>query len=141
MLSLKFFRFLIISVVLSSTQLMASTEKPVKGRFVITQKGETLNDGSRESITWLFNIDGNGGGALKNSSWHAFFTCDGVYKITQDSGQLEFMWDRNANPKKVCYTPSPQFIMKKENGHWLIKSKLFPWGDGGWEQIEKITEN
>jgi hypothetical protein len=142
MQGLKWIHLFFISSLLVSLHSFASSDKPVKGRFVITQQGEEqLIDGSHESITWFFNLDGNGNALLKISSWHAQFTCDGVYQVVQENKQLQFIWKKDSNPHSACNTPPPQFIMKQDGKNkWQIKSELFLWGDGGWEDL-KISKN
>ncbi|WP_145539614.1 hypothetical protein [Yersinia kristensenii] len=139
MLTSNLTRLFVTSAFLVSIQSFSSTELPAKGRFVITQKGDELIDGSQASITWLFNLDGKGRASLKISSWHAPYTCDGVYQVVQEGKQLKFIWKESSNPDGECNTLSPQFIMEKEAGNqWHIKSELFPWGKGGWENIENV---
>jgi hypothetical protein len=113
-------------------------EFPV-GTYSYTQEGEELIDGQRASITWNIAIKDDKNAVVTVSSWHALFTCDGKYTVSNEEKQLALTWYGKDNPDTECDTPSPQILLKKSPaGKILIHSELFPWDSDGWKKIRVI---
>lgn len=120
---------------------LASNVSDIKaGKYVYSQQGEELIDGKRASITWFFDIRSDDKATVNISSWHAPFTCNGKYKIIKGNDELSLIWLEEDNKDTECDVPSPQFLIKiKSNNLLLIRSELFPWGNGGWERLKKVN--
>lgn len=109
------------------------------GIYTYTQKGDDLIDGQKASITWNVNLKTNHNAIVTISSWHAPFSCDGSYSIINEKDYLSLSWSQEENVGGECDSPAPQIFMKKtSSGEVLIRSVLFPCGDGDWHSIRKI---
>lgn len=109
------------------------------GVYSYTQKGEELIDGQKASITWNINMKNNQSAVVTISSWHAPFTCDGSYTISNEKDYVSLSWARNINIETECELSAPQIFMKKSpSGEVLIRSELFLWGNKDWHSARKI---
>ena len=100
------------------------------GTYSYTQKGEELIDGQEASITWNIEVKNNHDAFVVISSWHAPFTCDGSYTISNEKEYVALSWSRENNANIECDMAPPQIFLKKSSsGEVLIRSELFPWGE------------
>lgn len=107
--------------------------------YSYTQKGERLIDGQRASITWNITIKDDKNAVVTMSSWHAPFTCDGKYTVSDEGDKLALNWSGKDNPDTECNTPPPQILMKKSpTGKVLVQSELFVWDPSGWKNTRII---
>lgn len=109
------------------------------GVYSYTQKGDELIDGQKESITWSIKIKNNQEAVVTISSWHAPFTCDGLYTITNETDYVALSWSEEFNKDTECDMPAPQIFLKKHtSGSLLIRSDLFIWGRKDWQKMNLI---
>ncbi|EDU8878197.1 hypothetical protein Q6W56_003023 [Salmonella enterica] len=138
-------RFLIMLILIVSYPVFSKSANSIphsipRGIYSYTQKGDELIDGREASITWNINVKNNVDAVVTISSWHAPFSCDGLYTISDEKDYVTLSWSREANVDTMCDISSPQIFLKKSlsNGI-LIRSKLFPWGNEGWKNTNKIN--
>ncbi|EMY8146100.1 TPA: hypothetical protein R4Z70_005643 [Klebsiella variicola subsp. variicola] len=128
-----------LTLLLSNSGFSASINLIPPGIYSYTQKGDELIDGKRASITWNVNVKNNRHAIVTISSWHAPFTCDGSYAISNEKDYVTLSWSREINVDNECDISSPQILLKKSSsGKILIRSDLFPWGNEGWQSTRKI---
>jgi hypothetical protein len=109
------------------------------GTYSYTQQGEELIDGKKASITWNIVIKDNKNAVVTVSSWHAPFTCDGKYALSNKGEQFALTWSSKDNADTDCDISPPQILLKKsQNGKVLIYSELFPWDSSGWKNTRVI---
>jgi hypothetical protein len=124
-------------LLLSFSSLASGVNDVSNEEYVYSQQGDELIYGRKASITWVFDIHKDGTAIVNISSWHAPFTCNGKYKAVKYNKELNLIWAKDENKDIECDTSSPQFVLKKTaDDHYLIKSDLFPWSDGGWEKLK-----
>lgn len=58
----------------------SSSYENIIGKYTYTQQGDELIDGKNASITWVLNFLPEGEVKVSITSWHAPFTCDGLYQ-------------------------------------------------------------
>lgn len=117
----------------------ASVNSIPLGIYSYTQKGDELIDGQKASITWDINMKDDHNAIVNITSWHAPFTCDGSYFISNEKDYVSLSWVKESNIETECDLTAPQIFMKKlSSGEVLIRSELFPWGNEGWHSIRKI---
>lgn len=128
-----------IAAILGSVIFSASASDFPVGSYSYTQKGDELIDGQKASITWNILIKDSKNAVVTMSSWHAPFTCDGVYSVSNKDDQLVLTWSSKDNKDTDCDIPSPQILLKKSPvGDVLIHSELFPWDSNGWKKTRVI---
>ena len=109
------------------------------GNYSYSQKGEELVNGQNASITWNVNIKNRHDAIVTISSWHASFTCEGSYVLSNIQGHIALSWVAERNVRTECDLPAPQIVMKRSSsGAILIHSQLFPWESEGWYKTRKI---
>ncbi|HDT3786458.1 TPA: hypothetical protein QHL71_004408 [Enterobacter hormaechei subsp. steigerwaltii] len=137
----KAFRFFTLMLLLvSDIVFSASTNTVPIGVYSYTQEGDELIDGQKESITWNIMITDSSKASVNILSWHAPFTCEGSYTISNEKDYIYLTWSSKDNIDLECYIPSPQILLKKSSsGKILIHSKLFPWDAKGWKILRKIN--
>lgn len=128
-----------IATILGGGVFTASASDFPVGTYSYTQQGDELIDGRNASITWSILIKDSKNAMVAVSSWHAPFTCDGVYSVSNKDGQLALTWSSKDNKDTDCDIPSPQILLKKSpTGEVLIHSELFPWDSSGWKKVRVI---
>lgn len=126
-------------LVLSCVTFAASASDIPVGTYSYTQQGEELIDGQRASVTWNIAIKDDKNALVTMSSWHALFTCDGKYAVSNDGEKLALTWSSKDNTDTECDTPSPQFLLKKSpSGKVQVHSELFMWDPSGWKNTHVI---
>lgn len=134
-MTFKFGSALCVSITLGKIISPASANIIPFGIYAYTQQGEELIDGQRSSITWNISIKDNQSAVIAVSSWHAPFTCDGKYTVSNVGTELALSWSTDDNKDTECDTPSPQILLKKSStGQILVHSELFIWDPSGWKQ-------
>lgn len=118
----------------SASPAPAPAEIPA-GHYSYTQQGDELTDGQKASISWHITIKDDGTAVVAISSWHAPFTCEGLYHWSDEPGYRALSWSVNENTGTECDSPSPQIRLRQENGKIFIHSELFPWDPQGWKHI------
>ncbi|WP_312387965.1 hypothetical protein [Atlantibacter hermannii] len=130
---------LCVSVILGCIIFPASADVFPTGTYSYTQQGEELVDGKRASITWNITLRDNKSAVITVSSWHAPFTCDGKYTVSNEGRELALSWSSDDNKDIECDIPSPQILLKKSStGEVLVHSELFIWDPSGWKQTRII---
>ncbi|MBY4951471.1 MULTISPECIES: hypothetical protein [Pantoea] len=118
----------------------SSSYENIIGKYTYTQQGDELIDGKNASITWVLNFLPEGEVKVSITSWHAPFTCDGLYQTEKDNNEIKLTWLSGEGSEMECDTQPPQFIAKQNTGTiLLIKSSLFPWDDEKWFALNKIN--
>lgn len=127
------------AIILGCITFSASASDIPVGTYSYTQQGEKLIDGKRASITWNISIKDDKNAVVTVSSWHALFTCEGKYTVSNDGEKLALSWSGNDNADTECDTPSPQIFLKKSpTGRVLVHSELFMWEPSGWKNTRVI---
>lgn len=85
------------------------------GNYSYSQKGDELVNGQNASITWKINIKNRHDAIVTISSWHASFTCEGSYVISNAQGHIALSWVAERNVRTECDLPAPQILMKKSS--------------------------
>ena len=139
-------RIFVLLIMLAITfQSRADKELPlvhkyILGKYTYTQKGDELIDGKNASITWVLNFLPENKVRISITSWHAPFTCDGLYQAESVNDEIKLTWLPEKNSEMECNTSPPQFIAKRNSGDTLlIKSSLFPWDDEKWFALKKVN--
>lgn len=110
------------------------------GKYSYTQQGDELIDGRNASVTWVLKFLSENKVQVSITSWHASFTCDGMYQAEKNNDEIKLTWLASEGSEMGCSTPSPQFfIKKKSNGALLIKSELFSWDDNKWFALRAVN--
>jgi len=133
-------QFIMLMIFLMSHTAFSSSSNIFQvGTYSYTQQGDELIDGRRASITWNIELKDNRNAVVSISSWHAPFTCDGVYTISSEKDYVALSWSSKDNKDSECDTPSPQILLKESSaGNMLIRSELFPWNNDDWKNLRKI---
>lgn len=129
--------FIVFLLLIIYSGFAASTSIIPQGIYSYTQEGDELIDGQKASITWNIEVKNNRDAIVIISSWHAPFTCVGIYSIFDEKDYTILSWSQEANADKECDLSSPQIFMKESSGKILIRSKLFPWGSEDWQRVRK----
>lgn len=105
------------------------------GRYVLTQKGETLIDGSQVSLTWDIKIDPTASTAnVDITTWHAPVTCQGEYVVQETDSSLLFT---HRDKRDDCIYSAPQFEMKKQSDGFYVKGDMFAQYSNEWQRLVK----
>lgn len=133
-------RFLMLmTFFISHTVFSVSLNMTQVGYYSYTQQGDELIDGRKASITWNVEVKDNKNAVVSISSWHAQFTCDGIYTISYEKDYVALNWSSKDSKDSECDTPPPQILLKQSSaGNMLIRSELFPWDNDGWKNLRKI---
>ncbi|EAV2737565.1 hypothetical protein FGH87_26520 [Salmonella enterica] len=135
--SLRF--FLLMFILASNVVFSASISVISTGSYSYTQQGDELIGGQKASITWNIIIKDSSNAVVTISSWHAPFTCEGSYTISNEKDYTALSWSGKNNEDSECDIPSPQILLKKSSsGRILIHSELFPWNNKGWQTVREI---
>lgn len=138
-MKIKFGHALCAGMVLGCITFSSSASDVPVGTYSYTQQGEELIDGRRASVTWNIAIKDDKNAVITASSWHALFTCDGKYTLSNEGAELALSWSSDDNLDAECGTLSPQFLLKKSpTGKVLVHSELFMWDPSGWKVTRAI---
>ncbi|QLN19212.1 hypothetical protein HVZ29_10430 [Escherichia coli] len=119
------------------SQKAASINTQWEGRYMLTQEGETLNDGSTVFQTWDINIDPVSSTAkIDITTWHAPYSCQGGY-IVQETGATLLFTHRDEHEE--CIYSAPQFEMKKQSNGFYVKGEMFGGDANQWQRLVKRT--
>lgn len=120
---------------LPKSQKEVSVNPQWEGRYMLTLKGETLNDGSSVSRTWDINIDPVSSTAkIDITTWHAPYSCQGSY-VVQDTGATLLFTHRDEHEE--CIYSAPQFEMKKQSDGFYVKGEMFGGDANQWQRLGK----
>ncbi len=133
-------RFFILMFILASNVVFSASISVIStGSYSYTQQGDELIDGQKASITWNIIVKDSSNAVVTISSWHAPFTCEGSYTISNEKDYTALSWSDKNNEDSECDIPSPQILLKKSSsGSVLIHSELFPWNNKGWQTVREI---
>lgn len=138
-MTFKIMNALCVIVILGCAIFPASANVIPAGIYSYTQQGEELIDGQRSSITWNISLKDSKSAVITVSSWHAPFTCDGKYTVSNEGSELALSWSSDDNKDTECDFPSPQILLKKSStGQILVHSELFIWDPSGWKKTRII---
>lgn len=135
----KFRQSLCAVLVLSCVNFFALASDVPVGTYSYTQQGEEFIDGQRASVTWNIAIKEDKNAVVTMSSWHALFTCDGKYTVSNDGEKLALTWSSKENTDTECDISAPQILLKKSSsGKVQVHSELFMWDPSGWKNTRVI---